>query len=453
MKLNLPQILLILSVLFSAKVFAENKQMDFYFSPNWSPLNWTDEQGKLQGINIDFANLISTKVGYKANISKVPYWPQVLENIESANGDLTLGGTAHDDWEKQFLLSKPYVSFPLAIASRNQSQFFADISFLAGKKVAVGATYTVRHILETDYQDVIIVPVATTYQGLDLLEQGQVDAVLDILPVLMQRLRDKSYKNIDIGGVFSEKLELLALINKDKPEVLQVVNQAIDNITVAEKKAILDIWLHNKLQVEHDDQIVHLIVLILLLLLIGLFVRQSKLKKKHRALSSAYIRDTLTNTYSRGYAQELLSRCFADAKRNNIIASVVMFDIDYFKNINDSYNHAIGDKILIEFSQLIEKNIETNDSFGRWGGEEFILICPNTSSHQAVVLSEKLRSLVENHTFSNDIRISFSAGVVQLDAGLTIKLALDMADNALYQSKRNGRNQVTLASEAVTGIS
>ncbi|TOI96920.1 hypothetical protein CGI48_24425 [Vibrio parahaemolyticus] len=122
----------------------------------------------------------------------------------------------------------------------------------------------------------------------------------------------------------------------------------------------------------------------------------------------------------------------------------MMFDIDYFKSINDKFGHSVGDDYLIEFSRLIHRNIRTSDSLARWGGEEFVLLLPNTDENNSILVAEKLRNLVENYSFSGPKNITVSIGISQVQSGdKSLDDAIARADKALYHSKENGRNQAT----------
>ncbi|OCL87612.1 Response regulator PleD [Aliarcobacter thereius] len=124
--------------------------------------------------------------------------------------------------------------------------------------------------------------------------------------------------------------------------------------------------------------------------------------------------------------------------------SIIMIDIDRFKNVNDIFGHLIGDNILIEFSELIKKNIREIDILGRFGGEEFIIICRKTQIDGALKLSEELRKKVAKHNFLVVGNITASFGVANFSSKDNIYTLLKKADTALYLAKTNGRNKVEL---------
>jgi len=153
--------------------------------------------------------------------------------------------------------------------------------------------------------------------------------------------------------------------------------------------------------------------------------------------------DQLTQIYNRlsldqHYQKELLR---ASRSPSNLF-SLILIDIDYFKDINDSYGHTMGDTILVELAQLIKLHIRSIDIFGRWGGEEFLIICPNTAQKEASRLAEKLRLIIEEHSFGTRIFQTCSFGVTQYQENDTKDSMFIRADKALYAAKTTGRNRV-----------
>jgi diguanylate cyclase (GGDEF)-like protein len=122
-----------------------------------------------------------------------------------------------------------------------------------------------------------------------------------------------------------------------------------------------------------------------------------------------------------------------------------MIDIDYFKNINDTHGHIAGDKVLKTFCNVVKAKIRNTDIFARWGGEEFIIVCPNTKLENALIIAENLRKLVKNTTFEGVKGITCSFGVAEFKQYETLDSLIKRADNALYTAKANGRDRVVKA--------
>lgn len=157
--------------------------------------------------------------------------------------------------------------------------------------------------------------------------------------------------------------------------------------------------------------------------------------------------DGLTKLYNRTYFTDLFKRELERNARYKNGISIIMFDLDHFKMVNDTYGHGGGDLVLTEVSQLIVKSLRSVDSVARWGGEEFIILLPETNCEEAIKISEKLRVLIFNHTFiyqSLPIKITASFGIscYSKDYDTTDKM-IKYADDKLYESKSAGRNRVS----------
>lgn len=156
--------------------------------------------------------------------------------------------------------------------------------------------------------------------------------------------------------------------------------------------------------------------------------------------------DTLTKAYNRNKMAGELEYEVSRASRYRTGLSLIMFDIDHFKKINDNFGHDIGDEVLKSLVDITNSVKRENDILARWGGEEFLLLCPDTGTEGAAAIAERLRESVEKHKFEKDIRITLSLGVAGFDPGSqNIDSLLKASDDALYESKRSGRNRVKIA--------
>lgn len=151
--------------------------------------------------------------------------------------------------------------------------------------------------------------------------------------------------------------------------------------------------------------------------------------------------DELTGTNNRRFIMQYLERKLL--LQETEFLSIVMFDIDHFKLINDTYGHNVGDEVLRLFSQHVRKLIRREDVFGRIGGEEFLLILNNTELKDAYVKAEEIRKSVEVMTWDHKgLYVTLSGGVYTYQAGESLDRFIDQADQQLYQAKENGRNKI-----------
>jgi two-component system cell cycle response regulator len=182
---------------------------------------------------------------------------------------------------------------------------------------------------------------------------------------------------------------------------------------------------------------------------------QDELRKKNKQLEKLLgkleqmaITDALTGLYNRHRFHESLTKEFERARRYSTPFSLVMFDIDHFKKVNDRYGHLAGDMVLKTISNILLQSIREIDTAARYGGEEFMAILPNTEKSDAVVLAERMRMKIAQYTFDEiegPITVSIGISGMPDEAVDSEDKLIRCADFALYQAKRNGRNRIEVS--------
>jgi len=153
--------------------------------------------------------------------------------------------------------------------------------------------------------------------------------------------------------------------------------------------------------------------------------------------------DKLTGLSNRKYYQEKIEESILAFIQNGTPLSLLILDIDFFKKVNDTYGHPVGDKVLIQLAQLMQRTTREGDQPCRYGGEEFVVILPHTTAEQAVELGKEYNETVQQEKWSEIGSLTISVGVATLFDDETSEQLLNHADRALYYSKQNGRNRVT----------
>lgn len=168
----------------------------------------------------------------------------------------------------------------------------------------------------------------------------------------------------------------------------------------------------------------------------------TQMKKMEKQLKKLSVTDRLTQLYNRLKTDEVLEYELTKSLRSRNPFSIIIFDIDNFKEINDTYGHSFGDSVLVELSNILTDTLRSTDTLGRWGGEEFIIICPDTNIDGAITVAEKIRATIENNEFKEVGEVTCSFGVTEFKAGDTNSTIVARADTALYEAKKKGRNRV-----------
>ncbi|ARO66940.1 Uncharacterized protein B5E39_4733 [Bacillus cereus] len=152
--------------------------------------------------------------------------------------------------------------------------------------------------------------------------------------------------------------------------------------------------------------------------------------------------DSLTEIYNRLKFQQILEVEWEKVIRNDEKIAIILFDIDNFKTVNDTYGHDFGDLALIQLAELMKSKVEQQHVFARWGGEEFIILVTNTVEKEAFQVAESLRFFIETKQFTGISKLTASFGVALYEQGTTREELMQRADIALYEAKKNGKNQV-----------
>ncbi len=172
--------------------------------------------------------------------------------------------------------------------------------------------------------------------------------------------------------------------------------------------------------------------------------RTRQLKLANKELKALANNDPLTNTFNRHGLQQFIQAAFERYRRSQETFCIVLIDYDHFKEVNDTYGHDVGDTVLLKGSDLIKSRIREQDKLARWGGEEFLILLPNTDLRGALAVANKLRNAINADPIGQPVSvdISVTGGVAQVNQTDTFETLFKRVDDALYQGKQNGRNRI-----------
>ena len=226
-------------------------------------------------------------------------------------------------------------------------------------------------------------------------------------------------------GILFSSIAAILLIRS----IVRPLNKAVTHF-----KQISDGNMNENISVSSQDEIGQV--------LSGLAAMQGKLKIMITALDQLARTDELTGAWNRRRFEESVETEMDRLRRYGQRLSLMILDVDHFKKINDLYGHSIGDQVLIDLSNTIRVSLRASDSLTRWGGEEFVILCPNTTAEIVSKLAERLRKEIASIKFQKVGSITLSFGVAECGAEETWEQWLHRADEALYLAKSSGRDQV-----------
>ena len=196
------------------------------------------------------------------------------------------------------------------------------------------------------------------------------------------------------------------------------------------------------------------ILIVMLEIYLITYIFSNAITRNEQLLQKIATKDWLTGLNNRGMFVEIAQKLVKQAIRYKKPLSLLMLDIDYFKNINDTHGHIAGDQVLKEIAHTLQSGIRTSDTLARFGGEEFVIILPETASVDAFELAQNLRKLIENTPVlienNEPIPCSISVGIAQIEATInSLDELIRCADIAMYKAKESGRNKVSLYSSDI----
>lgn len=170
-----------------------------------------------------------------------------------------------------------------------------------------------------------------------------------------------------------------------------------------------------------------------------------KIIRMEHKLEKLALTDSLTGIYNRAKYDEIIADEIKRTRRYDKFLSMIIFDIDHFKKINDTYGHLTGDDVLKAIAQLTKENIRETDYLIRWGGEEFMIILPETALERAEILAERVKHAIDCHTFRKAGRVRISIGVTQFKEIESAEYFIKRTDEALYKAKMKGRDRIEVS--------
>ena len=427
---------------FSASEHALLKQTSLrcITTDQWPPFNFR-QKGELVGIGMDYWRLIKKELGLQGRCTVASSWSQVLQSIKDKNADLTIA-TKETDKRPYAVFSKPYAHYPIVIVTKNNIGFIDTLDLLKGKVLVLPKEYSSTLVIQEKSPHLPVTIVPTIDDAFKSLLQNKGFATFGVLPVVSYKLSDPRYSTLKISGITPYTLDLSFMLSKKYTSLLPLINRVIEHISKSEKDSISQKWTKPYLVkpnvLERYHTLIMALLVLLLLALAGVYFLKREVAQKHldtKKLQQMVIRDSLTGIYNRYMFDVSLDNEIKLLERYPQPLSILFYDINDFKRLNDTYGHRTGDKILIELSQLVSSALRENDLFCRWGGDEFCIILYRTSAEHAKKVASSLKDMVSTHLFFDKIPIHISVGIASYKKGDTKLSLMGRADKHLYAEK------------------
>jgi len=424
---------------------ALKKEITMCVDPEWMPFEAV-VNGKHVGMVADiFAEYIQPQVSVPIRLVETLSWQQSLEYAKNRTCDILSFASPTLSRLEYLDFTKPYVVAPLVLVTNMHEPFLSDMSSVGNRPIAVVKGYAVVDFLRKEVPGINLIEIGSLSEGLEGVERGDFYGYVDNLTTVSYFIQKNFFGSLKVSGRLDTDVQLSIGVRNDAPILFEVLDEAVRSLDHQQLQSSYNNWVSVKEEVAFSAEVflqITGIAFIILMIFLYYYIKLKKLNEANTLLAST---DVLTGLNNRMNLDQVLRQQKENVNRYETDVSLIMIDIDLFKPINDRYGHLAGDEVLKAFALLLTTNVRSVDIVGRWGGEEFLIICPQTDVDSAAVLATKLTKIVEGYAFPAVGHVTISAGVSSIRADATIYINLSEVDEALYEAKANGRNQVVVA--------
>ncbi len=414
----------------------------FCVDPDWPPFEWVDAEGRHRGIGADLLALVAGRTGLALELQPTRDWDESLRAAADGRCSLLSFLNRTPTRETWLLFTEPVFSDPNVIITREEHPPVTDLHDLAGQTMALPRGTSIEERVRKDYPEIRVILTASEDEAMQLVSDRRADMALRSLIVAAYTIKKQGLFNLKIAGRLPDYTNHLRIAVSGGDDVLRdILDRGVATLTDEERDRIVNSYVTITIEQAFDyGLLARIAALAALVLAVAAAViwRMSRLNRELKRLSRT---DALTGLVNRKAIDARLEAEVGRALRLKRGLAVLMMDIDHFKAVNDDFGHPAGDRVLATFGRLISDGVRRGDLAGRLGGEEFVVICPDTGPDEAMGAAERIRKAVETADFGLGRPVTVSAGVAVLRPGDRAPDLLGRADAALYDAKHGGRNR------------
>ncbi|MCE9788423.1 diguanylate cyclase [Shewanella chilikensis] len=433
----------------------------YCIDPDWMPYEGID-QGKHVGISSGFLEFIEEQTDWQFQLVPTNSWQQTLTYLKQQHCVFTPMLNYTSRRAEYLFFTDIYSRSPNVLVSRREQPFLQSMEQVGNRSLVIPIGYRLLDYVRQNYPKIRIILAETEQQGLEMVSSGEADLFIGSMYSINARIQQSGLFNLKIAGWAGPEDQFRMAVTEEARWMLPELNLVLAQISDDHRASLYRQWSNMAVLEQTDRGLTWKLLVVVILVFGALLARyrwiskynrkltaknqqleklRNQLLETNRELEFISTHDPLTKLYNRHY----FHRHFAPEHRSDAAqghTSLIVIDIDFFKDINDRHGHSVGDSILSELATLLMAGAREIDLVARWGGEEFMIICPDTDCIQARYLCERLASAMTVYPFSAGVSLSCSFGLTELKPGESIWSAFDRADLALYRAKSEGRNRI-----------
>ena len=429
------------------------------------PLASIGEENSPNGFMVDVFNAIAERAGIRFEYQAAQARNRLTQQLNSGKGDILLNLGNTQQVEEWLDFTSPVMSIPVSVFVRENNAMDNSLAALKNLKVAlVNIDQLIQNNLPEGFINQLDIVV---YEQVELafyaLMSKQVDALIYLEPVIWNVAINLELS--DRVKTFSSPVSVIEFsigVRKRQQQLIKKLEIASQSLTGSDQyQKIYDQWFKHDIPFWNTRTVFwSMSAVVVLILLTTQWLRSRELEAINESLqqqiddatiqlteNNAYLQDltvtdTLTGINNRRAFENSLSELILRSKRYNDTFSMLIFDIDEFKKLNDQYGHAVGDNVLVELVERVRGVVRDVDTLCRWGGEEFTILMPQTDKAGALKMAERCRSVIADEPFDEVGQVTISLGVTSYMPLDNERKLFKRADDALYEAKSQGKNCV-----------
>ncbi|MDT0603441.1 diguanylate cyclase [Thalassotalea castellviae] len=442
---------------------AELTKIKYCVDPKWAPYEAIHNK-KHEGISKEYLDIISQKSPLTFQLVPTTDWHQTLEFVKTNKCHFISMLNQSPERDHFLTFSDVYFHAPNALYAHYDQPMIGNLSSITTQSIAVVLDYRLYHYLKKNFPHINVIAVNNELEGLEKVEAKEIDYYVGSYYSANKIIQDASFSKLRIVGIAELEDKLRIGVNKHSEFLLPHLNQAISKISEQDHQTVFDYFKTTNFVHKTDYTLVLGLACFFSAIFIILYVGYSRsvrfsralasknkklkalhaqLDAKNKQLAELAIRDPLTMLYNRSHLAEMINQQIKLKDRYNKRSCLIMIDIDDFKQINDTLGHKVGDDILKNLSNVLIKCARNSDIVARWGGEEFVLLCPETDIDKAILLAKRFQQALQEMKSEACPNVTCSIGISELHTKDSADEWFISADNAMYQAKAQGKNSIS----------
>lgn len=448
--------LLLLVIMSKAAQAIERETIHYCVDPDWLPYE-AIRDGKHVGISSDYLAILANKLNVDFRLIPTDTWLETLEFLQQGKCHLVPILNASENRSRYLKFSEVYFSAPNVLVSTDNQPFLQDVDNIGERKLGMPRGYRMVEFLERYYPSIEFRLMENEKEALIAVSKGDIDLTITSILSANSYIQSAELNNLKIAGWALLEDRLRVGVTEKYEHLLPAINTVLGEINDGQRMDIYQRWSNVEIVHEPDYRLlwkVASVTGIVFILAAGYFlmlwrmnrklqrknneleILRQQLEASNKELSYSSSHDPLTQLYNRHHFNQQLQRRVEDLGET----CVLIVDVDHFKQVNDKFGHSVGDEILRQFADILRSEVRATDVVARWGGEEFVIFCPQTHVKDAQLLCERLLTSVRLKSFEPVAQLTCSIGGARLLENETVNECLERADKALYRAKNTGRD-------------